>query len=462
MKKTVPPPKRILAESAEERRRDYRIEKRYRRKDGDVIWVDVSSTLVPATGDAPAFFATVVVDITERKRAEEELRRSEAYLAQGQRIGHTGSWGWEVVTGSVYWSKEHYRIFAYDPETTKTSYSLFVERIHPEDRFSFEEILNRAVRDKSDFEYDYRIVLPDRSIKFLRSVGQAQVNPSGELEFIGTVMDITERKRAEEALLEAQGELAHVTRVATLGELTASIAHEINQPLAAVVTNANAGLRWLSRDSPDLAEACEAIRRIIRDGNRAGEVISRMRALFKKASSTKERLDINEAIEEVVILAQSQVQRNRVLLQTQLANDLPLILGDRIQLQQVVLNLLVNAIQAMSGVDEGPRGLWVSSQKITEIPGESKEDTLENKALAGAESTHVLIAVRDSGPGLDPKSLDRLFDPFYTTKPQGLGMGLAISRSIIEAHGGRLWATPCASRGAIFQFALPILDEMMT
>jgi PAS domain S-box-containing protein len=241
----------ILAESAEERRRDYRIEKRYRRKDGNVIWADVSSTLVPATGDAPAFFATVIVDITERKRAEE-------------------------------------------------------------------------------------------------------------------------------ALLEAQAELAHVTRVATLGELTASIAHEINQPLAAVVTNANAGLRWLSRDSPDLAEACEAIRRIIRDGNRAGEVISRMRALFKKASSTKERLDINEAIEEVVILAQSQVQRNRVLLQTQLANDLPLILGDRIQLQQVILNLLVNAIQAMSGADEGPRELWVSSQKITEIPGESKEDTLES------------------------------------------------------------------------------------
>jgi signal transduction histidine kinase len=263
-------------------------------------------------------------------------------------------------------------------------------------------------------------------------------------------------------LLEAQAELAHVTRVATLGELTASIAHEINQPLAAVVTNANAGLRWLSRDSPDLAEACEAIRRIIRDGNRAGEVISRMRALFKKASSTKERLDINEAIEEVVILAQSQVQRNRVLLQTQLANDLPLILGDRIQLQQVILNLLVNAIQAMSGADEGPRELWVSSQKITEIPGESKEDTLENKALAEAEWTHVLIAVRDSGPGLDPKSLDRLFDAFYTTKPQGLGMGLAISRSIIEAHGGRLWATPCVSRGAIFQFALPILDERMS
>src|SRR5258708_1305590 len=188
----------ILAESAEGQRRNYRIEKRYRRKDGNVIWVDVSSTLVPATGSAPGFFAAVVVDITERKRAEEELRRSEAYLTQGERIGHTGSWGWHVGTGLLYWSKEHFRIFDYDPETTMPSYSLFLERIHPEDRFSFEEILNRAVRDKSDFEYAYRILLRDTSTTFLRSVGQALVNSSAELEFIGTVMDITGLKRAEE------------------------------------------------------------------------------------------------------------------------------------------------------------------------------------------------------------------------------------------------------------------------
>jgi PAS domain S-box-containing protein len=449
----------ILAESGEGQRRDYRIEKRYRRKDDNVIWADVSSALAPATASAPAFFATVIVDITERKRAEEELRRREAYLTQGERIGHTGSWGWHVGTGSVYWSKEHYRIFDYDPETTMPSYSLFLERIHPEDRFSFEEILNRAVRDKSDFEYDYRIVLPDRSIKFLRSVSQALINRSGELEFIGTVMDITERKRAEEAVSKAQAELAHVTRVATVGELTASIAHEISQPLAAVVHNANASLRWLSRDSPNLAEACEAIRRIVRDGNRAGDVISRMRALFKKASTAKEPLDINEVVQEVLTLTQNELQRNRVSLRTQFANDLPLVMGDRIQLQQVLLNLLMNAIQAMSGVGEGPRELRVSSEKVTGISGESEEDTLEDNALADAEWSHVLIAVRDSGPGLDPKGLDRLFDAFYTTKPQGLGMGLAISRSIIEAHGGRLWATANAFQGAVFQFTLPIRYE---
>jgi PAS domain S-box-containing protein len=278
-------------------------------------------------------------------------------------------------------------------------------------------------------------------------------------EGVAFVLDLSEQKRAEEALQKGQAELAHVTRVAALGELTASIAHEINQPLAAVVNNANASLRWLSRDSPNLAEAREAIGRIIRDGNRAGDVISRMRALFKQASTTREQLDINEAIEEVVILAQSEVQRSRVSLQTRLANDLPLIMADKIQLQQVLLNLLMNAIEAMSGVGEGPRELWVSSEKVTGISGESEKDKFADKALADAEWTHVLITVRDSGPGLDPKGLARLFDAFYTTKPQGLGMGLAISRSIIEAHGGRLWAMANASRGAVFHFTLPIRYE---
>jgi PAS domain S-box-containing protein len=282
-------------------------------------------------------------------------------------------------------------------------------------------------------------------------------------EGVAFVLDLSEqkraedkRKRAEEAVQKAQAELAHVTRVAALGELTASIAHEINQPLTAVVTNANASLHWLSRDPPNLTEACEAIRRIIRDGNRAGDVISRMRVLFKKAGTTKERLDINEAIKEVMILAQSEVQRNRVSLRTQLADDLPPIVGDRTQFQQVMLNLLINAIEAMSGAGEGTRELWVSSEKFVEIAGESEKDRGADRALADAEWTHVLITMRDSGPGVDPKSLDRLFDAFYTTKPQGLGMGLAISRSIIEAHGGRLWAMANASRGAVFQFTLPI------
>jgi signal transduction histidine kinase len=277
-------------------------------------------------------------------------------------------------------------------------------------------------------------------------------------EGVAFVLELSEQKRAEEALQKAQAELAHVTRVTTLGELTTSIAHEINQPLAAVVTNANASLRWLSGDSPNLAEAREAIRRIVRDGNRAGEIIARIRALAKKAPPKKDWLDLNETIGEAVAMARSEVQRNQVLLQTKLANDLPLILGDRIQLQQVILNLLMNAIEAMSGVSEGPRELRVSSEKVTEPSGESKEERYENRGLTDTEWTHLLVSVRDSGPGLDPQRLNRLFDAFYTTKPQGLGMGLAISRSIIEAHGGRLWAKANVPRGALFQFTL-LRDE---
>jgi PAS domain S-box-containing protein len=292
-------------------------------------------------------------------------------------------------------------------------------------------------------------------------IGGAIFEGSGN-EGVAFVLDLSEQKRAEEALQKAQTELAHVTRVTTLGELTASIAHEINQPLAAVVTNANASLRWLSRDSPNLAETREAIRRIIRDGNRASEIIARIRALAKKAPPKKDWLDLNETIGEVVAMARSEVQRNRVLLQTKLANDLPLILGDKIQLQQVILNLLMNAIEAMIGVGEGPRELGVSSEKVTEIHGQSKEERYEDRALADAGWTHVLTTVRDSGPGLDPQRLKRLFDAFYTTKPQGLGMGLAISRSIIEAHRGRLWAKANAPRGAVFQFTLPIRDERMS
>ena len=293
-------------------------------------------------------------------------------------------------------------------------------------------------------------------------VGSA-VFEKGQNEGVAFVLDLSEQKRAEEALrrsqahlAEAQAELAHVTRVTALGELTASIAHEISQPLAAVVTNADASLRWLSGDSPDLAEAREAIRRITRDGKRAGDVISRMRSLFKKASTTKERLDINGVIEEAVILAQSEMQRHRVSLQTQLASDLPLVMGDRIQLEQVILNLLLNAVEAMSAAGDGPRELSVSSQKMNDT---QEQDRFGYKVAHDAECTHVLIALRDSGPGLDPNNLHRLFDAFYTTKPQGLGMGLAISRSIVEAHGGRLSATADSSRGAVFQFTLPIRDE---
>ena len=229
-----------------------------------------------------------------------------------------------------------------------------------------------------------------------------------------------------------------------------------------MATNANAALRWLSSDSPNLLEAHEAIRRIVRDGDRAGKIIDGVRALAKKAPPKMGWLDLNETIGEVAAMARSEVQRNRVLLQTRLANDLPLISGDKIQLQQVILNLLINAIEAMSGAGEGPRKLEVSTQKAANIDAESKEERSEDGALTEVAWTHVLITVRDSGPGLDPKSIDRLFDTFYTTKPEGLGMGLGISRSIIAAHGGSLWAKANAPRGAVFQFTLPIGDKRIS
>ena len=274
-------------------------------------------------------------------------------------------------------------------------------------------------------------------------------------EGVAFVLDLSEQKRAEERLQKAQAELAHVSRMTTLGELTASIAHEINQPLTAIVTNANAGLRWLAGETPDLEETRQSIRRIIRDGKLASGVVSSMRALFKKAPEAKQPLDINDVIQEVLTLTQSEVQRHRVSIQTLFATDLPLIIGDRIQLQQVILNLLLNAIQAMSELIEGPRELCISSQKIIGSPGQTDSPGLESRGSIEVCGIYVLVAVRDTGPGLGSIDCNRLFKSFYTTKPEGLGMGLAISHSIIEAHGGRLWAEPNEDRGATFQFTLP-------
>jgi PAS domain S-box-containing protein len=369
----------------------------------------------------------------ERKQTEDKVRQSEAYLAEAQRLSLTGSFGWNVSSGQLYWSAESFRIFGYD-RATKPTVEMVLQRVHPEDVVFVQETLARASRDGADLDFEHRLQMPDSAVKYVHVVAHAVRDESGKLEFVGAVMDVTERKRAEEALRNTQADLARVARVTTLGELTATIAHEVNQPLAAIVTNGNASLRWLASQPPNLEEARQALVRTINEGHRAGEVIARVRALASKAPPQKSWLDINETILEVLALTRSQVQKHRIALETQLATDLPLILGDRIQLQQVLLNLVLNAVEAMTGASESPRQLVVSASKD--------------------ETKGVLVAVCDSGPGLEAASLEQLFETFYTTKADGMGMGLSISRSIIEAHGGRLWATPNEGQGATFKFTL--------
>jgi C4-dicarboxylate-specific signal transduction histidine kinase len=285
----------------------------------------------------------------------------------------------------------------------------------------------------------YPLIVQDRVVGVMAMFARQRLS-AATLDTLASVADSIaqgiERKRTEEALRKAQGELAHVTRVMTMGELTASIAHEINQPLSGVVTNASACRRWLAGATPNLDEARDAVGRILKDGNRASEVIARIRALVRKADEEKERLDINQAIQEVAALTQGEVGRNRVALRMDLAADVPPVLGDRVQLQQVILNLVMNGVEAMASVADRPRELLIRSRQH--------------------ESDKVLVAVRDSGIGIDRQNLEEIFNAFYTTKSQGMGMGLAISRSIIENHGGRLWAIPNDGPGVTFEFALPV------
>jgi PAS domain S-box-containing protein len=410
------------------------------RIDGSLGFVSASGKPVFDAEGRFSGYRGVASDLTDRRRAEQALQRSESYLAEAQRLSHTGSWGWNVATREItHWSQEIYRLYGFDPEAGIPPFEAHLQRIHPEDRARLAE----AFGDGAELELVFRIVLPDGATKYIRKIGHPVYAAVGEIvEFVGTDMDITERKRAEAEVREGERryravemELAHANRVATMGQLSASIAHEVNQPIAAAITNAHSALRWLGARPPDLEEVRQALGRIVRDGNRAGDVIGRIRDLIRKAPPRKDGLEINEAILEVIALTRGEVVKNGVSVQTQLAEGLPLIQGDRVQLQQVILNLIVNAVEAMSGVGEGSRELLISTGK--------------------AESDGVLVAVRDSGPGLAPASLERLFGAFYTTKPGGLGMGLSICRSIIEAHGGRLWATANVPQGAVFQFTVP-------
>jgi PAS domain S-box-containing protein len=379
----------------------------------------------------------------ERRHAEESLRRSEGYLAEAQRLSHTGSWASIPAMGEIrYMSEECYRVLGFDPQGGQPRYEAFSERLHPDDQAKVRKAVETAGREKANFELDYRIVHPGGEIRDIHVVGHPVLSQSGDLvEFVGTVIDITERKRAEEErerLRQAQADLAHVNRVTTMGELTASVAHEVNQPIAAAVTNAKTCLRWLTRDEPNLEEARAAAMRIVNDGTRAAEIIKRIRLLFKKDTSERELVDINEVIQEMFVLLRGEAMRSFIVVRTELEADSPLVMADRVQLQQVLMNLMLNGIDAMKEA-KGARELAIKSQR--------------------AENDHVLVQVSDTGSGLPPQQADQLFNAFFTTKPHGTGMGLSISRSIVESHGGRLWAANNSPRGASFSFTLPAKAE---
>lgn len=371
----------------------------------------------------------------ERGQSEEALRRSEALLKQAQHLSSTGSWYWRVAGNTLEFSEQTCAIYGIDPGETITI-DLIASRIHPEDLPILQEMIDVARGPALDLDYLYRAQLPDLSVKHLHLRAHGARDKEGELEYIGAIQDVTQTHLAEVALGKARSELAHVARVTTLGALTASIAHEVNQPLSGIVTNASTCLRMLGADPPNIEGAMETARRTIRDGHRASDVITRLRALFGKKQAVSEPVDLNDATREVIALSWAELQRSKVNLREELHDDLPRVMGDRVQLQQVILNLLLNALEAMHGIHQSRRHLCIRT------------------AMDGAAG--IRLSVQDAGAGVDAETSEKLFEAFYTTKASGMGIGLSVSRSIIERHHGRLWAARNDGRpGATFSFTVP-------
>jgi signal transduction histidine kinase len=398
-------------------------------------------TVEQRTADLLRTNTTLQVEIAEREAAEEEVRHSEALLAQGQKLSRTASWTLQLPTGAMQWSAQLFDILGLDRASLTPSYRLFTERMHLDDRLRFARAVERAIEEGSDFSCETRIVIPDGPTKYVQAVGEVRRGAADGGELIGTIMDLTERRRTEQALRDVETELARALRLATVAELAAAIAHEINQPLAAITANGSACLRSLAHQPPMLDTAREAAGCIVADGHRAGDVIARIRALFNKEEPTHRPVDVNDVVQRVLDLSRGAIDRQRVVARTELAPSPLLIMGDPVQLQQVVMNLVTNALEAMAGVGDRPLLLTIRSEVD--------------------RGTAVVLTIEDSGRGLDPQQASRIFDSFYTTKPDGIGVGLAISRSIIEAHGGTLWASPEMGRGATVGLTLPLAPSSL-
>jgi signal transduction histidine kinase len=361
------------------------------------------------------------------------LKRYEALLAEIERVSSAGAFCWHAGTGEMSWTDEVYRILELDPALPANMRHLGI-RIHSDDLPLFHDMIDRAQRDVTGFTYQLRLRLPDHNLKYLQLCARRSEGSDGQTQYIGAIQDITRRHLSEEALGNVRCELARLARVCSLGALTASIAHEVNQPLSGIITNASMCLEMLDAEPPDLDGARETARRTIRDGERACEVIARLRALFGKRSGKAESVDLNDAAREVLALSSNELHLKRVALRTEFSEYLPAVMGDRVQLQQVILNLLLNAAEAMVGIEDRPRQLLVRTE--FESPD------------------RVRLSVRDTGVGIESHCTERLFEAFYTTKSGGMGIGLSVSRSIIDSHRGRLWAEPNVGPGATFAFSL--------
>jgi len=412
------------------------VKKRIVRPGGELRYIRCVGIPV-VEGEVLKGFLGTAMDITEQELLTQELERGQAHLAEAQKLTHTGSWAWRLADRkTVHLSEEWYRIYGFDPAGEATTWEEYFERVHPEDRLQWKGTIERAIVEKADYDQEFRILLPNGMVKWIHTVGHPVLSGAGDLEqFVGSSTDITERKSTEqerEKLRQLEADLAHTNRVSTLGEMAASLAHEIKQPIAAAITSANSCIEWLAHDPPNLDRARAAAARIDKYGNRAAEIIDRIRSFYRKSLPQRELVDVNGTIQEMLTLLKGEANRYSVAMRAELTADMPKIMVDRVQLQQVFMNLMLNAIEAMK-----------ESGGVLTVKSQLRDGQLQ-------------FSVSDTGVGLPTEGVDQMFSVFFTTKPQGSGMGLAISRSIVESHGGRLWATANDGRGAAFHFTFPI------